>query len=265
MLQFNERGRVYGEEIHRAIESKVKRFDLWLKEAMFSADLKEDKDFCRILHKSTGGRPKTQYEFTLDAAKEICLLERNEKGKEIRRWLIDLANKRENLETISIPEAALAFNVINCLKYVDNQKEALAMHRTKFVSDNTNLLDPKYIYADFAKYRTRITGWDKASVDKAIGEFIQTKSGYNQSNVMKSDMSTKLSIMDSGEAIRVAVLDILYSNDTEAVLASRFSDMCKKLAKQMKVTVERENTTNLLQKKENVENVRQLKLTANTE
>jgi len=107
MLQINERNRVYGEDIHLAIESKNKNYRDWLNDKIQYADLKEEKDFFAILLKSSGGRPKTQYEFTLDAAKEICLLEKNEKAKQIRRWLIDLSNKAENLELITVKQAAL--------------------------------------------------------------------------------------------------------------------------------------------------------------
>jgi very-short-patch-repair endonuclease/phage anti-repressor protein len=92
MLQINERNRVYGEEIHVAIESKNSNYRQWLNEKLEYADLQEGKDFFTQRLKSTGGRPKTQYEFTLNAAKLIVLLEKNNKSREIYRWLCSLDN-----------------------------------------------------------------------------------------------------------------------------------------------------------------------------
>jgi phage anti-repressor protein len=260
MLQINERNRVYGEDIHLAIESKNKNYRDWLNDKIQYADLKEEKDFFAILLKSSGGRPKTQYEFTLDAAKEICLLERNEKAKQIRRWLIDLSNKAENLELITVKQAAFAVKVINCLKYVENQKEAYKVHQTKFLAENIDICNPKYIYSEFAKYRANIVGWDKNKVDEAIGKYLNEHSGYNRSKIDKTDMQTKLSVMDIGEAVRVACLDILYSKDTDEQLASRFSMLCKNLAKEMQIVSEKRNESNLFREKEALDSIKELRI-----
>jgi phage anti-repressor protein/very-short-patch-repair endonuclease len=92
MLELNERNRVYGEEIHLKIESRNTNYKDWLNDKIKYADLQENRDFFAIRLKSTGGRPKTQFEFTIDAAKLICLLEKNKTSKEIYRWLCSLNN-----------------------------------------------------------------------------------------------------------------------------------------------------------------------------
>ena len=260
MLTINENGRILGKEIHRAIESKTKQYNIWINRAIKDADVKEGIDFHTILYESTGGRPSTDYEFTLTAAKEICLLERNEKGKKIRQWLIGLSEQKENLELITVKEAAFAIKVINCLKYIDNQKDAYSMHQKQYFATKVDVMDKKYIYSEFALYRAKITGWDKKSVDNAIDVYLTDHSGHNKSKLDKQSMSVKLSVMDIGEAIRVAVLDILYSKQTDSNLAKNFSVLCKNLAKEMEVTAERENKTNLFKEKENIENIRMIGL-----
>jgi hypothetical protein len=213
------------------------------------------------VYESTGGRPFTDYEFTLDAAKEICLLERSEKGKELRRWLIGLSNQRHNLELITTKEAAFAFKVINCLQYIENQKEALNKHKEKFVSDNSDNINPQFIYAQFYKYRSNIVGWDKQKVDAAINQYLIDNPSYKRNRIFKEDISSKLSIMDIGEAIRVAVLDILYSNNENEDIASKFATMCKQLAKDMQIEPKRNNERNLFANKEDILNVNLIKLT----
>lgn len=255
MLQINKRNRVFGEEIHKAVESKNKNYRDWLNDKLDYADLVSGKDFFGVQLESTGGRPKTQFEFTIDAAKEICLLERNDKGKQVRRWLIGLSNKAETLELIDVKQAAFAFKVINVLKYIDNQKEALSMHRTTYIEDNDPKNENKFIYSEFAKYRAKLTGWDKQRTDQAISEYLDNHSGYNRSKVMAKDMSTKISIFDTGEAIRIAVLDVLFSKHEDSELAKNFSVLCKNLATEMKVEIKKENGFNLFQKPEKVKDI----------
>lgn len=260
MLKINDNNRVSGLEIHKVIESKNKRFDIWVKRVIKYADLQPEKDFRTKLCESTGGRPFTDYEFTIDAAKEICLLERNEKGKQIRRWLIELSNKKENLELITVKQAAFAVKVINCLKYIDNQKEALKLHQTKYIKENSQEIQTKYIYSEFAKYRANIVGWDKKKVDEAITDFLNNHAGYNRNKINRADMQTKLSVIDIGEAIRIACLDILYSKDTDENLADRFSILCKNLAKELQINPEKNNENNLFKSKESISSVKEMSI-----
>lgn len=260
MLKINDNNRIEGREIHTKIESKTKQYNIWALRAIKDADLKENKDFCTILYESTGGRPRKEYEFTIDAAKEICLLERNNKGKQIRKWLIELSNKTENLELITIKQAAFAVKVINCMKYIENQKEAYALHQSTYFKKNIDIQDSRYIYSEFAKYRANIVGWDKTAINKAIDSFLNEHAGYNRIKLDKANMQTKLSIMDIGEAIRVAVLDILYSKETDIDLANRFSILCKTLAKEMEIKPEKKNENNLFHQKQAIDSVNNLSI-----
>lgn len=260
MLIIDENNRISGEEIYKVIESKDKNYSRWINRAINYADLKKDIDFYPKMDKSNGGRPSINYHFTIDAAKEICLLERSSKGKEIRHWLISLSNKVENLELMTVKQAAFAVKVINCLKYIENQKEAFSLHQTKFFNANNDILNPKYIYSEFAKYRANIVGWDKHKVDESINKYLNEHSGYNRARVNKSNMQTKLSIMDIGEAVRVACLDILYSKNTDQNLANRFSILCKELANEMNVKPEKKNETNLFRDKQILDSVSNIKI-----
>ncbi|WP_329602517.1 antA/AntB antirepressor family protein [Enterocloster hominis (ex Hitch et al. 2024)] len=56
-------------------------------------DSVEDADFTTILSKSTGGRPKQEYIIKLATAKEMAMLEHNQKGKQVRRYFIRVEEK----------------------------------------------------------------------------------------------------------------------------------------------------------------------------
>ncbi|WP_375620505.1 MULTISPECIES: antA/AntB antirepressor family protein [unclassified Bartonella] len=49
--------------------------------------------FGKNLPKPKGGRPSTEYHLTLDMAKELSMVERNEKGRQARRYFIECEKK----------------------------------------------------------------------------------------------------------------------------------------------------------------------------
>lgn len=87
---------VSARELHKFLESKANFAD-WCKR-MFEYGFEEDKDFITILGKSTGGRPSVDYALTLDCAKEISMIQRNEKGKQARQYFIEF-EKRVKAQT----------------------------------------------------------------------------------------------------------------------------------------------------------------------
>lgn len=81
-----DRPTVMGRELHKALEVKTE-YAKWL-DRMCEYGFENGKDFSSILTKSTGGRPSTEHQLTIPMAKEICMLQRTDKGKEIRRYFI---------------------------------------------------------------------------------------------------------------------------------------------------------------------------------
>ena len=246
MIIVKDNNKVDARNLHQYLESKQK-FANWITGYIKDFDFKEGKDFVIKLLKSTGGRPLKEYDLTIDMAKELSMLARNDQGKKARLYFIDIQNRKQNLELITPKQAALAYEYINFFKYIDNQKEAYQQHQKAFISNNPL---SKYIYAEFAEYREKITGWNKTKLDIALTEYLKTRSGINFTKLMKKSMSNKLSVIDVNEAIRVSVLDLLYSKGTNEDMAVKFSNMVKNVSKEMNVLAYQKNETNLFQKKE---------------
>jgi phage anti-repressor protein len=67
-------------------------FSNWVKDRISTYQFVENQDFvvfAKFGENPKGGRPATEYALTLDTAKELAMLENNEKGKQIRRYFID--------------------------------------------------------------------------------------------------------------------------------------------------------------------------------
>lgn len=79
-------------ELHKSIENGA-RFNDWIGRKIDDFGFVEGEDFYSILSKSAGGRPATEYTITLDMAKELCMLERSEIGRSVRKYFIECEKK----------------------------------------------------------------------------------------------------------------------------------------------------------------------------
>ena len=73
---------VNARELHSFLESK-QDFSTWIKNRIERYEFVENHDFLIILSKTpNGGRPSQEYYITLDMAKELAMVENNEKVNE---------------------------------------------------------------------------------------------------------------------------------------------------------------------------------------
>lgn len=78
---------VSARDLHASL-SIGRDFSTWIKERIEKYEFIEGKDFSPKMGKSTGGRPTVEYYLSLSMAKELAIVENNEKGRQIRQYLI---------------------------------------------------------------------------------------------------------------------------------------------------------------------------------
>lgn len=96
---------VYGTELHAVLEVG-RDYSTWVKGRLIECDAIEKEDFDSFPlngGKPTGGRPKQEYIIKLDTAKEMAMLERNEKGKQVRRYFIAIERKFKERKNANRP------------------------------------------------------------------------------------------------------------------------------------------------------------------
>ena len=90
----NGKRAVSARELHRFLESK-QDFSTWIKNRIEKYGFIEEVDF--TLHKFMEGKVwKHEYALTIDTAKEIAMVEGNEKGKQARRYFIECEKLAQN-------------------------------------------------------------------------------------------------------------------------------------------------------------------------
>ncbi|MEN3858302.1 antA/AntB antirepressor family protein [Campylobacter coli] len=73
------------------------KFADWINRRINHYDFIENQDYIIELV-YTKGRPRKEYYVTLDMAKELCMVENNEKGRQARRYFIECEKRLKNLE-----------------------------------------------------------------------------------------------------------------------------------------------------------------------
>lgn len=89
---------VSARDLHAFLESK-KQFADWIKNRIQKYGLVEDEDFTTF-HQMVNRSKTTEYALTLDAAKELAMVEGNVKGKEARQYFIQCEKKLKEAQPV---------------------------------------------------------------------------------------------------------------------------------------------------------------------
>lgn len=113
------------------------RFNDWFPR-MTEYGFVEGTDFYSKMSKTdNGGRPSTDYEISVDMAKQICMIQRTPEGKAVRQYLIDLEKAWNTPEQVFARALKMADEKINSLKEIN----------TSLIAENQRMR-PKEIFAD---------------------------------------------------------------------------------------------------------------------
>lgn len=150
LIQINydnaDRPTVSGRELHEALGVET-RYNDWFKR-MCEYGFSANEDFYSILSKtSDGGRPATDHQLTIPMAKELCMLQRTEKGREIRRYFIAVE------EQWNSPDAIMA----RALQLSNAKMKQLQITVSELTVEN-QIIKPKADYFDELVDRNLLTG-----------------------------------------------------------------------------------------------------------
>ena len=186
-----EQPTVMGRDLHEALEVNTRYNDWFSRMCEYGFD--EGKDYYSILSKSNGGRPGTDHQLTIPMAKEICMLQRSDKGKEFRQYFIEVENQWNS------PEATMA----RALKFANRNMEEIKAINLK-LTDKIEQDKPKVLFADaVATAESSILIGDLAKLIKQNGVDIGQKRLFewlrNKGYLIKSGFSKNMPTQKSME------------------------------------------------------------------
>ena len=150
-----DRPTVSARELHEFLEVKSKYAD-WFKN-MTAYGFNEDIDYVSFSKNlENGGRTK-DHQITIDMAKEICMIQRNERGKQARQYFIQLEKDWNSPEKIMARALQIANNKLRFLETENaQQKQLLAEYSPKasyydVVLQTPDALSTSQIAKDYGK------------------------------------------------------------------------------------------------------------------
>lgn len=142
----NDRPTVMGRELHEALEVKTKYADWFSRMCEYGFAEKEDYIAISQKRETAQGNMTTysDHQLTIPMAKEICMLQRTDKGKEIRRYFIAVEEQWNSPEAIM----ARALQIAN-RNLLNLETKCLELETTVAVQEQQiQELKPKASYYD---------------------------------------------------------------------------------------------------------------------
>lgn len=126
---------VSGRELHEKLGVETP-YMKWF-ERMCEYGFEENSDFWTNLSESTGGRPATNHMLTLDMAKQLCMIQRSEIGRQFREYFLEI-ERRWNT-----PEAVMG----RALRFAQEELNRIKNYAGELKAKNDELA-PKALFAD---------------------------------------------------------------------------------------------------------------------
>lgn len=205
---------VYGSELHEALGIKTP-YRIWVARRFSDCEATESEEYEPVQICTPSGQSKTEHIIKLDLAKEMSMLERNEKGKLVRRYFIqvekkyktaqinqnekiikaldDLSERVSTLEQKRAKKPALPDSLI--VHEIDTESRIRKFDRLSgSIAELLGVTKPRFLHM---VYRVM----DK-KLDLPLDE---RKKEYNESNPSTMDMSTLRVICSSNDLYCMAL------------------------------------------------------------
>lgn len=156
----NDRPTVMGRDLHEALGIKTE-YKKWF-DRMTEYGFTENEDYVKVTQKcltSSTGQNMTDHQLTIDMAKEICMIQRSEKGKMFRQYFIEVEKRWNDPEAIMARALKIANNKIGLLEgTVKEQEEKIEIldNENKILSSEVlEWADRKLINAIVRRYASK--------------------------------------------------------------------------------------------------------------
>lgn len=173
---------VYGSELHEVLGVKS-RYREWIDRRLLDIDAVENEDFQAAEFSAPSGQTKKDHIIKLDAAKEMAMLERNEKGKQVRRYFIrvekkykaaslatqELSPQLQVMINLEIEQKRQAEKLEHVEERIESIREVVAIDTTSWRDDTGRILRKIGIECGDSKSYQDVRGESYQLLEKRMG------------------------------------------------------------------------------------------------
>ncbi|MDK4206964.1 antA/AntB antirepressor family protein [Corynebacterium pseudodiphtheriticum] len=129
---------VMGRDLHEFLEVTT-RYNDWMGRLIKKYGFVAGQDFYSKMSKSSGGRRQEDHIITLDMAKELSMVQNNDRGRQARQYFIECERRMKQLQPELTPEQLMAKALLQAEQTMLEQTQAIEALNTR-VED----MEPSY-------------------------------------------------------------------------------------------------------------------------
>lgn len=184
IIEHDGKQAVNARELHQKLGSK-QQFANWIRNRIEKYGFVENQDFCsfnKVIKRENGATTVTEYALSLDMAKELCMVENNEKGRMIRKYFIEVEKKARTQNPFAIPQTYSEALLLAANQAKQIEKQQLALEQKK-IENNKLVADGKRKDATIVRMKPKEIFTDAVAGSKGnclVGEVAKliTQNGY---------------------------------------------------------------------------------------
>lgn len=184
IIEHDGKQAVNARELHQKLGSK-QQFANWIRNRIEKYGFVENQDFCsfnKVIKREIGATTVTEYVLSLDMAKELCMVENNEKGRMIRKYFIEVEKKARTQNPFAIPQTYSEALLLAANQAKQIEKQQLALEQKK-IENNKLVADGKRKDATIVRMKPKEIFTDAVAGSKGnclVGEVAKliTQNGY---------------------------------------------------------------------------------------
>lgn len=184
IIEHDGKQAVNARELHQKLGSK-QQFANWIRNRIEKYGFVENQDFCsfnKVIKRENGATTVTEYALSLDMAKELCMVENNEKGRMIRKYFIEVEKKARTQNPFAIPQTYSEALLLAANQAKQIEKQQLALEQKK-IENNKLVADGKRKDATIVRMKPKEVFTDAVAGSKGnclVGEVAKliTQNGY---------------------------------------------------------------------------------------
>lgn len=125
---------VNARELHSFVQSK-QEFANWMKARIEKFGFTEGEDYVvdKFVNNPQGGRPTLDYHLSIDMAKELAMVENNDKGREVRRYFIECERRAKEMPALTIVPA-IPQTMAQALRLAADQAEQIEVQKAQIAA-----------------------------------------------------------------------------------------------------------------------------------